>query len=140
MHLRHTAAEESLDHQSIQYEARLKSKSTFPYQRKPINTFDTAQEKLIQELTSELARVEPLAKSGKTSLLHFLTRDAADEEQRALEAEINRWKDTVKSKNATLAAKDKRVAELERIGSYSYSFEYEFAILITIPSRTRSSL
>lgn len=28
MNLRHTAAEESLDHQSIQYEARLKSEST----------------------------------------------------------------------------------------------------------------
>lgn len=28
LHLRHTVAEESLDHQSIQYEARLNSKST----------------------------------------------------------------------------------------------------------------
>lgn len=67
-----------------------------------------------------------MAKLGKTSLPHFLTRDAADEEQRALEAEINRWKDTVKSKNAELTAKEKRIAELERIGSYSYLFEREF--------------
>jgi len=75
-----------------------------------------AQEKLIQELTSQLARVEPLARSGKTSLLHFLTRDAADQEQRALENEVNRWKDIAKAKDAVIAEKDKRITELERAG------------------------
>jgi hypothetical protein len=72
---------------------------------------------LIQELTSQLARVEPLARSGKTSLLHFLTRDAADEEQRGLEDQVNRWKDIASAKDAIIAEKEKRIAELERAGS-----------------------
>jgi hypothetical protein len=50
-------------------------------------------------------------------LLHFLTRDAADEEQRALENDVNRWKDIAKAKDAIIAEKDRRIAELERMGT-----------------------
>lgn len=117
MQVRHTAAEESLDHQSLQYEARLHSKYNWNAILLYLKNRNIAQEKLIQELTSQLARVEPLARSGKTSLLHFLTRDAADEEQRGLENEIHRWKDIAKAKEAIIAEKDRRIAELERTGA-----------------------
>ncbi|KZP21206.1 hypothetical protein FIBSPDRAFT_953935 [Athelia psychrophila] len=96
-HVRHTAAEESLDHQSTHYEARI----------------DT-QEKLIQELTSQLARAEPLARAGKSSLLHFLSRDAADEEHRALEDEVARLKDIAKAKDAFIGERDRHVREMEQ--------------------------
>jgi hypothetical protein len=120
--VRNTAAEESLDHQSLHYEARLNSECKTYWNRLQLTLFNLAQEKLIQELTSQLARVEPLARSGKTSLLHFLTRDAADQEQRGLENEVNRWKDIAKAKDAIIAEKDKRITELERAGSSYHAF------------------
>ncbi|KDQ60896.1 hypothetical protein JAAARDRAFT_204689, partial [Jaapia argillacea MUCL 33604] len=95
--IRHTEAELALEQQSLQYEARLQT-----------------QESLIKELTTQLARVEPLARSGTTSSLHFLTREAADEEKRALERDLQKWKDAVREKHETTAQKDKRIAELEQ--------------------------
>jgi hypothetical protein len=74
------------------------------------------QESLIQELRTLLAQVEPSARSGKSGLLHFLTREAADEEQRGLEDDIKRLTDIAKVKDAIIAEKDKRIADLERIG------------------------
>jgi hypothetical protein len=123
LQVRHTDAEESLDHQSLHYEARINSESNDIAIRTPLTHCEIAQEKLIQELTSQLARVEPLARSGKTSLLHFLTRDAANEEQRALEDEVNRWENIAKAKDAVILEKDRRIAELERAGS-SYLIRY----------------
>lgn len=49
-------------------------------------------------------------------MLHFLTREAADEEKEAIEREVGRWKDVVKDRDIRLADKDKRIAELEAQG------------------------
>ncbi|TFK54704.1 hypothetical protein OE88DRAFT_1653157 [Heliocybe sulcata] len=84
--VRNTDAEELAEQQRANYEARLKT-----------------QEQLIQELTSSLARVEPLARSGHTSSLHFLTREAVEEEKRNLEQEVSRLKETVKKREQELA-------------------------------------
>lgn len=78
-----------------------------------------AQEALIKELTSQLAQKEPLTRAGKTSVLHLLTREAADEEKRLLEKELRWWKDVSDEKQQMLTQKDKRIAELEQIGFYS---------------------
>lgn len=52
-------------------------------------------------------------------MLHFLTREAADEEKEAVEKEVSRWKDIVKQKDAQLAEKDKRIVGLEEQGAPS---------------------
>jgi len=71
------------------------------------------QEALIQELTSQLANVKALAGSEKSYMLHFLTREAADAEKDAVQKEVGRWKDIAKQKDAQLAAKDKRISEMQ---------------------------
>ena len=73
----------------------------------------TVQEEMIQELTSQLARVDSLTHEGKTSTLHFLTREAADEERRGLEAELTRLKEKLKEKDDELKAKDSQITERE---------------------------
>lgn len=82
----------------------------------------SAQEKLIQELTSQLARAEPLARAGKSSLLHFLSRDAADEEHRALEDEVARLKDIAKAKDAVIGERDRHVREMEQTGAFCVAY------------------
>ncbi|RDB20981.1 hypothetical protein Hypma_011820 [Hypsizygus marmoreus] len=95
--VRETEAEELLKRQETQFEAQLQ-----------------AQERLIKELTSQLALKEPLMRSGKTSVLHLLTREAADEEKRTLEKEVTRWKDVATERQKTIDEKDGRIAELEK--------------------------
>jgi len=97
--LRETDPERELQQQRLQYEARIQT-----------------QESMIKELTSQLARVEPLSRPGKSSVLHLLTREAADEEQKVLEKELARWQDTSKGKDLTISEQAKRIAELEQLG------------------------
>lgn len=67
-------------------------------------------------MNSQLARTEPLTRSGNSSVLHLLTRDAADEEKRLIEKELVRWKDVSKEKDGIIMDKDSRIAELEQAG------------------------
>lgn len=94
--IRQTEPEQALQEQATQYEARLKTQDT-----------------LINELTTQLTRVKALGGSEKSYMLHFLTREAADEEKEAVEKEVSRWKDIVKQKDAQLAEKDERIVGLE---------------------------
>jgi hypothetical protein len=75
-----------------------------------------AQELLIKKLTSELSQREPLTRTGKTSVLNLITREAADEEQRTKEKEITWWKQVAEEKESLLVQKDHRIAELEQQG------------------------
>ncbi|TDL25043.1 hypothetical protein BD410DRAFT_896611 [Rickenella mellea] len=95
-HTRHTEAEEAMLQQAKQYEIRLKT-----------------QEEMIQELTSQLARVDALTREGKTSTLHFLTREAAEEERRGIEREVERLKDQLKQKDVVIAERDRKIVEHE---------------------------
>ncbi|KAG8217610.1 hypothetical protein J3R82DRAFT_5761 [Butyriboletus roseoflavus] len=70
---------------------------------------------LIKELTSQLARVEPLSRTGQAVALHFLTREAADEEKRAAEQDISRLQEVIKAKDSVIDEKTNRVAELEQL-------------------------
>lgn len=75
-----------------------------------------AQDALIKELTSQLARVEPLSRTGQAVALHFLTREAADEEKRAAEQDISCLQEVIKAKDSVIDERTKRIAELEQLG------------------------
>ena len=111
--VRNTDAEQILEQQTLQYEARLQSMSKRSLTDSCLMR-SIAQEALIKELTAQAARVEPLTRSGKSSVLYLLTREAADEEKRAVERDLARLKDIMKEKDATIAENDKRIAELQR--------------------------
>ncbi|KAG9226199.1 hypothetical protein CCMSSC00406_0005110 [Pleurotus cornucopiae] len=92
--VRNTEAEQILEEQQQLWETRL-----------------ATQQETIQELTSHLARVEPLSRSGTGSVLHLLTRDAADEEKKALVSEITQLKATIIEKDSVIAERDKRILD-----------------------------
>ncbi|KIL00940.1 hypothetical protein PAXRUDRAFT_821149 [Paxillus rubicundulus Ve08.2h10] len=96
--IRKTDPEEAFEQLHLQYEERAKT-----------------QDALIKELTSQLARIEPLARTGQGVALHFLTREAADEEKRMAEQDVSRLEEIIKRKDSTLAEKTKRIAELEQL-------------------------
>lgn len=80
----------------------------------------TAQASLIRELTSQIARIKTSTATEKGWGLHFLTREAADEEKAVLEQELNRLRDQIKQRDAKLAEKDRLVSEAEERGSCRY--------------------
>ncbi|KAL5529355.1 hypothetical protein ACEPAG_5340 [Sanghuangporus baumii] len=86
---RHTEAEANAEQQAAVYESRIQ-----------------AQEEMIQELTSQLARVDSLTREGKISTLHFLTREAADEERRGVERQVEKLKQALRDKDKVIAEKD----------------------------------
>lgn len=88
----------------------------YPNPKYDVIDFSSAQETLIQELTSQLAQVKALSGTGQSYMVQFLTREAADEEKKSLDKEVTRLKDKLKQKDANLAEKDKRIAELEAQG------------------------
>lgn len=66
---------------------------------------------MIQELTSQLARVDSLTREGKTSTLHFITREAADEERRVLERQNEALKQSLREKDQEIQKRDMTVQE-----------------------------
>lgn len=73
---------------------------------------------VINDITKRLSESQPLARMGKGSVLNLLTREAADEEKRALEKEIDRLKRLTKEKDNIVTQKNTRIAELEQTGMY----------------------
>lgn len=74
---------------------------------------------MINELTAQLTKIKALGGSEKSYMLHFLTREAADEEKETMRKEVERWKDIVKQKDAQLTEKDQTIATLEAQGKLS---------------------
>ncbi|KAF9030813.1 hypothetical protein BDZ89DRAFT_1241556 [Hymenopellis radicata] len=83
------------------------------------------QQNLIDQLTLTLAKTEPLMKNGKSNVLQLLTREAADEEQRILERDKDKYKRQLDDQSKTISDLNKRTAELEQ--------ERKFATFISIP-------
>jgi hypothetical protein len=77
---------------------------------------------LIKELTAQAARVEPLTRSGKSSVLYLLTREAADEEKRIVEKDLARLKDMVTEKDAIIADNNKQIAGYQQERRFTFSF------------------
>lgn len=71
-----------------------------------------AQDELIKELTTQIARLNPMLKEGRVSTVHFLTREAADEEKRMLEERLEKSKEALRQKDAVIKDKDARIAAL----------------------------
>ena len=71
-----------------------------------------AQDELIKELTTQIARLTPMLKEGHGSTVHFLTREAADEEKRMLEERFEKSKEALRQKDAVIKDKDARIAAL----------------------------
>ncbi|EJF66295.1 hypothetical protein BD309DRAFT_954065 [Dichomitus squalens] len=71
------------------------------------------KDSLIQELTGQLSKQSP-SSSSQSWTLHFLTREAAEEEKRALRDENTRLKDVIKQHNAVIGAKDQQIADLKQ--------------------------
>ncbi|KAK0451114.1 hypothetical protein EV421DRAFT_1899338 [Armillaria borealis] len=82
--------------------------------RKQSDSKMEAQDALIRELTSNLAKKEPLIREGKTSVLHLMTREAVDEEKETLERDVQRYKGRVEVCDRDLKEKDKTILEQEQ--------------------------
>ncbi|KAG7448039.1 uncharacterized protein BT62DRAFT_1003814 [Guyanagaster necrorhizus] len=82
--------------------------------RKQSDSKMEAQDAIIRELTSNLAKKEPLMREGKTSMLHLMTREAVDEEKETLERDVQRYKGRVEVCDRDLKEKDKRILEQDQ--------------------------
>ncbi|KAG5338187.1 hypothetical protein C0989_008036 [Termitomyces sp. Mn162] len=96
--VRETEPEKLYRLQQAQFDAQLKSHTD-----------------VIKELNNQLAMKEPLMRSGNSTVLNLLTREAADEEKRAVEHEVERWKSVAEQRQREMRQRDARIAELERI-------------------------
>ncbi|KAI0658805.1 hypothetical protein C8Q70DRAFT_916797 [Cubamyces menziesii] len=96
--IRHTEPEQALEEYKSHFDDSMKRK-----------------ESLIEELTAQLSKLQSSAKSGGKSqtTLHFLTREAAEEEKQALREENVRLKEVIKQRDATIASKDKQIQTLQ---------------------------
>lgn len=67
-------------------------------------------------------------RSGKSSVLHLITREAADEETRELDKEKDKWKQRAEEAEKKLKIKDEKITEMQGTGMYlaeTYDF-YSF--------------
>lgn len=115
--LRHTDAEAALEAQEIQYNAKLHGALVLlKLLYSVLLALFVVQEKLIEELTIQLARKEPLTSTGKASVLHLITREAADEEKRLLQREVERLKQLAEDKQRIIDEKVEIISSMEQIG------------------------
>jgi hypothetical protein len=82
----------------------------------------TAKDLLHKVTLDELARYQPLFATGNTSLIHFLTREAADAEKTELWAQVE-------SASRLVSQRDSRIKELE--------IECEYMNMHYLTSRTK---
>ncbi|TFY65702.1 hypothetical protein EVG20_g5390 [Dentipellis fragilis] len=94
---------------------------TLDMERRQSEATVNAKDQLIQELTHR-TDVEPMIGSGRTSTLHFLTQEAADEAKVVVEREVDRLRGIIKEKDNVIAQKDAKIHQVEQAGK-SYVFE-----------------
>ena len=71
-----------------------------------------AQEELIHELTTQVSRLTPMLKEGRTSTLPLLTNEAANKEKRNLEEHLRVVQEELRQKDVVIKDKDTRIAAL----------------------------
>ncbi|KAJ3866238.1 hypothetical protein EV359DRAFT_62514 [Lentinula novae-zelandiae] len=98
MRVRETEAEALMLAQKEQFEAEI-----------------AALERVNKELTTNLAKVEPLMRSGRTSVLHLLTREAADEENRKIENEVLAWRQQFEEAQEIIKERDQLIKEKKEV-------------------------
>ncbi|EJD44193.1 hypothetical protein AURDEDRAFT_114439 [Auricularia subglabra TFB-10046 SS5] len=94
--LRTTDAERSRDELRKEYDARVQT-----------------LEKLVQEQTTQLARVDKIARGSRSGTVHFITREVAADERRALERELTRVKSELNETSSNLKIAEEEL-KLER--------------------------
>ncbi|KAK0196865.1 hypothetical protein F5146DRAFT_1013264 [Armillaria mellea] len=114
-----TEARERADKYSKQLEELFAIRHTEPERllveyRKQSDSKMEAQDALIRELTSNLAKKEPLIREGKTSVLHLMTREAVEEEKETLERDVQRYKGRMEVCDRDLKERDKKILEQEQ--------------------------
>ena len=62
-----------------------------------------------------MARVDSLKREGKTSTLHFLSREAADEERRGVERDLQKLQASLAEKDKEIAERDRRIAKCDEM-------------------------
>ncbi|KAJ3826450.1 hypothetical protein F5880DRAFT_1713603 [Lentinula raphanica] len=124
MRVRETEAEALMKAQKQQSEAEIEA-------LKRLNT----------ELTTNLAKIEPLMRSGKTSVLHLLTREAADEEKRKIENEVLVWRqrleeaqEIIKEMEQSIKDKTQRAKSTEK--ELIFELEIEKKNYMTLKAKT----
>ncbi|KAJ7172264.1 hypothetical protein C8R46DRAFT_1216113 [Mycena filopes] len=98
--VRHTEPEELFRRQEERYEEQLRAKDL-----------------LIKQQEEMLHQREPLAREGKTSVLHMVTREHADAEKRSSEEQVTYWKDQVDKTKKLLEGKEEEIVHLKQLHS-----------------------
>ncbi|KAJ3854624.1 hypothetical protein EV368DRAFT_80428 [Lentinula lateritia] len=121
MRVRETEAEALMLAQKEQFEAEI-----------------AALERVNKELTTNLAKVEPLMRSGKTSVLHLLTREAADEENRKIENEVLAWRQQFEEAQEIIKERDQLIKEsAQREKELVFELEVEKKNLLAYKAKTQ---
>lgn len=79
--------------------------------------FSTAQEALIANLNSQLARKDPIHRTDQ-QVFEILTREEANREMHTLQAEVDEWKKRCQDVEKKLAQKNEEISTLQRSRSY----------------------
>ncbi|KAJ7510088.1 hypothetical protein B0H11DRAFT_1175657 [Mycena galericulata] len=111
--VRYTEPEELQRRQVEKYEEIIRSK----YIRSAMHLSQVvplAKDLLLKQQEEMLSRKEPLSKEGKGSVLHMVTREAADAEKRSAEEQVTYWKGQVDARDRLLEEKDQNIAELKQ--------------------------
>lgn len=74
-----------------------------------------AQEALFKEHSNVIAA----SNSDKPYMLHFLSREAADEEKKDLQQEVSRWQVVVKQRDTVIAEKDQKIKDMAQESQYA---------------------
>ena len=129
---RTTDAEEIKSEVEARHKEEIQRRSQLPLLLNYVYAPPTGKDSLIQELTGQLSKQSP-SSSSQSWTLHFLTREAAEEEKRALRDENTRLKDVIKQHNAVVAAKDQQVVELKQEGISTMYLSLCCSSLLTEP-------
>ncbi|KAJ3736045.1 hypothetical protein DFJ43DRAFT_1221245 [Lentinula guzmanii] len=122
MRVRETEAEALMLAQKQQFEAEI-----------------AALERVNKELTTNLAKIEPLMRSGKTSVLQLLTREAADEENRKIENEVSVWRQRYEEAQGVMKEKDQLLKErAQREKELIFELEVEKKNFLTFKAKTQN--
>jgi hypothetical protein len=76
----------------------------------------TVQNDLIKDLTSQLAKKEPLLRPGKKSSIGLISRDDMEQELGEYKAQIQHFKNESNGAKQAVQEKDAQIAELKQIG------------------------
>lgn len=77
---------------------------------------------MIKELTSQLARVDNLTVEGKTSTLHLITQETADEERRGVERQNEALKQALRERDQEIQKRDMTIQEHTSESKYFDSY------------------